>query len=219
MIQVADDYGVLPAENALLKPILFPLRNVRTADISRWFDECELAGLIARYDGPDNKRYAVIRNFDQRLTFKRHVYPAPAQNLFEDEPNCNAASPVPLQKNRAAEIADRVYRAYPKKMGMLAGMKAAVAAVNAKHDRGMSYDEIETELLQAVKLYSEATAKWNFRRKKFIWSMRTFFEDGHYADDPECWQDYDDSQQTTSPSAAGYVVTMTGERVRRSVLP
>ena len=96
MIQAADDYGTLPADAYLLKATLFPIRNIRTADIARWFAECEAAGLIASYDGADGHRYASIRNFDQRLAFKKRRYPAPPYELFADEENEEATSSVSL---------------------------------------------------------------------------------------------------------------------------
>ena len=233
MIQAADDYGILPADDYLLKTTLFPIRNIRTADIARWFAECEQAGLIASYDGADGHRYASIRNFDQRLAFKKRRYPAPPYELFADEENEEATSSLSLSSSvsvsasspynppysPAGAIAHKLYGAYPKKFGMLDGMKAALRTIETQSSQGKSYETIETELLTAVRRYAEETSRWNWKRKKFIWSMKTFFEAGHYADDPECWRDEDDQSGQTAPGTADpYVTLPDGSKVRRSVL-
>lgn len=241
MIQAADDYGILPADDYLLKTTLFPIRNIRTADIARWFAECEQAGLIASYDGADGHRYASIRNFDQKLSFKRHKYPAPPYELFGEDvketsslslsssesisSSTSSSSPYSPPSSgdpnggQAGSIAHKLYEAYPKKYGMLEGMKAALASIDTLHSQGKTYEEIEAILLSAVRRYAEATASWNWRRKKFIWSMRTFFAAGHWADDPECWRDDDDQSGPSSPGTADpYVTLADGTKVRRSVL-
>ncbi len=236
MIQAADDYGTLPADAYLLKATLFPIRNIRTADIARWFRECESAGLIASYDGVDGHRYASIRNFDQRLAFKKRRYPAPPFELFANEENgeansslslsssssvstsVSASSPYSPPSSPAGDIAHKLYGAYPKKFGMLEGMKAALRTIETQSSQGKSYETIETELMTAVRRYAEETSRWNWKRKRFIWSMKTFFEAGHYADDPECWRD-DEAEAPAQTSGGDPFVTLPdGSKVRRSVL-
>lgn len=77
LIMKADDYGRYYADPQLLKSYLFPRRDVRTTDIARWIAECETSGLIARYVGADDKTYAAIRNFRQRMRSIKSKFPAP----------------------------------------------------------------------------------------------------------------------------------------------
>ena len=241
MIQAADDYGILPADDYLLKTTLFPIRNIRTADIARWFAECEQAGLIASYDGADGHRYASIRNFDQKLSFKRRKYPAPPYELFGEEAkeisslslssfesssssstSSSYSPPSPGSDptgSSPGSIAHKLYEAYPKKYGMLEGMKAALETIDTLHSQGKTYDEIEAILLAAVTRYADEVKMWSQKKRRYIWSMRTFFAAGHWADDPECWRDDDDQSGPSSPGTADpYVTLADGTKVRRSVL-
>lgn len=222
MIMTADDFGVLPAQPERMKATLFPLRNIRTADIARWLAECEEAGLIVSYDGPDEKRYAAIRNFDQEMKFKKHRYPSPPDPLFETETEIENIPPYipPQEEKRAAEIALRIYMAYPKKYAMMEGQLAAKRVIENLFDKGANYDQIEDKLMKAVTGYRNAVSFWPPQEKRFILSMKTFFEAGHYADDPECWRrDTDSAAPAGSPAPDEQYTTLPdGTRVRRSVL-
>lgn len=72
----ADDYGCFHANPKLVKAALFPLKDLRETDISRWLDECQKAGLIAFYN-EGGKKYLVIKNFGQRLRAMKSKFPLP----------------------------------------------------------------------------------------------------------------------------------------------
>lgn len=77
LIQCADDYGRFYGTPMLLKSYLFPLKDKRVADISRWIAECVKAGLIADYEIA-GKRYIEIQKFNQRLRMKgESKFPGP----------------------------------------------------------------------------------------------------------------------------------------------
>lgn len=77
LIMKADDFGRYSANLKYVKSTLFPLRtDVRETDITRWFAECEKAGLIALYTVA-SKDYVQIENFKQVLRQKNEKYPAP----------------------------------------------------------------------------------------------------------------------------------------------
>lgn len=77
LIQCADDYGRFYGTPMLLKSYLFPLKDKRVADISRWIAECVKAGLIADYEVA-GKRFVEIRKFNQRMRLKgESKFPAP----------------------------------------------------------------------------------------------------------------------------------------------
>lgn len=76
LMMKADDYGSFHANVKLIKANCFPLRldTVRDADISRWMDELQKAGLIVVYKNA-GKMYLRINNFGQRLRNKRKKFP------------------------------------------------------------------------------------------------------------------------------------------------
>lgn len=81
LIMKVDDFGCFYADPRLLKANLFPLLldNIRDADILRWMDECQKAGLIVVYEN-SSKRYCQILDFKQRLDKARNKYPLPSEN-------------------------------------------------------------------------------------------------------------------------------------------
>ena len=77
LIMKADDYGRYHGSPQLLKSYLYPLRDVRAADITRWCAECADAGLIVVYN-VSGKQYIEIPRFGQRLRLRNDSkYPPP----------------------------------------------------------------------------------------------------------------------------------------------
>lgn len=76
LMMKADDYGSFYANTKLLKASCYPLRidTVRDADITRWMDELQKAGLIVVYMDA-GKSYLRIVNFGQRLRNKKKRFP------------------------------------------------------------------------------------------------------------------------------------------------
>jgi len=75
LIQCADDYGRFYGTPMLLKSYLYPLKDKRVADITRWIAECVKAGLIADYE-VSGKRYLEILKFNQRTRAMGSKFPA-----------------------------------------------------------------------------------------------------------------------------------------------
>ncbi len=92
----ADDYGCFHANPKLLKAALFPLKDIRETDISRWTAECSSAGLIALYE-VDEKRYMEIINFGQRLRTMNRRFPENDSNArsIVSDPRSNDSNPPP----------------------------------------------------------------------------------------------------------------------------
>jgi len=84
LIMVVDDYGCFYADTRLLKANMFPLLldNIREADLSRWMDECQKAGLIVLYE-VNSKKYVQILDFRQRLDKAKSKYPQPVNEVPE----------------------------------------------------------------------------------------------------------------------------------------
>lgn len=90
----ADDYGCFHANPKLLKAALFPLKDIREADLTRWMDECQKAGLIAFYD-EGGKKYLFIKNFGQRLRAMKRRFPEPDSNPRSND----SSSPLETKRN------------------------------------------------------------------------------------------------------------------------
>jgi hypothetical protein len=77
LMMKVDDYGCYSNNLTFLKSTLYPLKNdIREADISRWLDECQKAGLILLYD-VEKRTLLMIKNFKQRLRNPTGKYPLP----------------------------------------------------------------------------------------------------------------------------------------------
>lgn len=107
LIMKADDYGRYFGNPQLLKSYLYPLKDIRVADISRWCAECADAGLIAIYESA-GKRYIEILNFGQRLRQKSDSrFPSPpthdsnARSCDSNMPTCD--SNVRLEEEARSE--------------------------------------------------------------------------------------------------------------------
>jgi hypothetical protein len=85
LIMKADDFGRFPADTSLLRANLFPylLKEVTEAQISKWMNDCRVAGLIILYDA-NGKKYIEIQEFKQRLDRAKEKYPAPSGNAREN---------------------------------------------------------------------------------------------------------------------------------------
>lgn len=109
LIMKADDYGCYRANEALLKSSLFPLKdNIRNADILRWLDECQKAGLIVVYE-VSSKRYLQILDFGQRKRQMTHKYPLPKDDSYLPV-NCQTddSDPPTYDGLKGREVEDEV---------------------------------------------------------------------------------------------------------------
>ena len=106
---------------------------------------------------------------------------------------------VVSDENRELQIVENLASAYPKKFGLMAGKRAALKVIRSEFDKGSDYDRIELDLTDDVKAYAETVAQWPESQKRYIWSMETFFGDGHYLDDRETWIRSNDENDTETP--------------------
>lgn len=78
LILAADDYGTFPANPALIRSRCYPLEldRAREADLPRWLEELEHAGLI-RFHWHRDDRYLTLERFGQaeRMKHPRARYP------------------------------------------------------------------------------------------------------------------------------------------------
>lgn len=139
LIMKADDYGRYYGDAQLLKSYLFPRRNIRATDMSRWIAECENAGLIACYPGADGKTYAVIKNFNQRMRAKESKFPAPPNVNTSHDRQTNSEQPgvteEPMRANPGITLATI---APMEKPAPLSGVKDEMSVTCQSHDSHMT---------------------------------------------------------------------------------
>lgn len=89
------------------------------------------------------------------------------------------APAAPKKKDKPEDVATAIYKAFPRRVGKKAALKAikgALATTSA------------AELLQAVQAFAAAVAKWPAADRKFIPHPATWFNRGSYEDDPKEWE-------------------------------
>ena len=124
------------------------------------------------------------RNFPELPGTSRNF---PAESESETETNKKEIYKEKPNKT-ATELADKLWNLYPLKTGIVPAKLAAKRAYEAELDKGRSPEEAEELLVKAVSEYAEAVQMWSKADRKFIWTMKTFFDAGHQFDDPETWQ-------------------------------
>ena len=79
LMSVVDDYGRFSATPMLLRASCYPLHldKVSDADIGKWLQATEKAGLVSVYPAADGKRYLQLQDFRQQVRAKTSKYPAP----------------------------------------------------------------------------------------------------------------------------------------------
>ena len=83
LIMKVDDYGNYTGNIKLINAALFPLKGYSVDQVSMWFKECEVAGLIISYE-VDKKPLIHIKNFNQKLRRMRAEYPPPPDGQVTD---------------------------------------------------------------------------------------------------------------------------------------
>lgn len=79
LIMKADDYGSFHSNPKLIKAALFPLKEYKDSQISKWVNECIDAKVLIAYT-VDGKEYLRIVNFGQRLRNMRNTFPQPVDD-------------------------------------------------------------------------------------------------------------------------------------------
>jgi len=186
----ADDFGRYDARPLILKAELFPLKDVRTSDISRWLTVCETAGLLACYE-VEGAKLLEIKNFGQRVRTSKSKYPVMIDGQMTDECLTDDGQPpdtCALEENRnknrnknrniLCASALEIYEAYPRKVAKPAAIRAIIGALDKT--------PLE-ELLAKTNAYASAVAQWNDDEKQFIPHPATWFNQERYNDDPATW--------------------------------
>jgi hypothetical protein len=86
LIMKADDHGCFHGNPKLLNSLLFPLKEHSFADVLKWRNECQKAGMINVYVS-DRQNYIQIVDFGQRLRTMKSKFPQPADNCPQPADN------------------------------------------------------------------------------------------------------------------------------------
>ena len=146
-----------------------------------------------------------------------------SEEVITDQPTTGVSTPQRVPSpTRAVQIAEKLYLAYPKKIGMMEGKLEAVKHIKAEYDKGREYDDIERELLISIQKYADAVSSYPPAKKHYIWTMKTFFTAGHYADDPQYWYQGGSvpvpQENPSFPLPDEFITLPNGKRVRKGVM-
>lgn len=86
---------------------------------------------------------------------------------------------APVGDSDGLTVDERIYQAYPRKVGKKTALKAIAVALRAIP---------ASELLAKVQAYKQATDTWPQTERKFIPFPATWFNRGSYMDDPKEWE-------------------------------
>lgn len=87
--------------------------------------------------------------------------------------------------------AEDIYKAYPRKIGKQAALKAIKKAIKVCEPKDSWVGAIDTKeryLLKRTQAYAAATEKWKPEDKQYIPHPATWFNRGSYDDDPKEWE-------------------------------
>lgn len=79
LMSVVDDFGRYFADVGIVRGHLYPrqLTKVSDADVGKWLDGVQAAGLVSVYPASDGERYLVLLNFGQQVRATKSKYPPP----------------------------------------------------------------------------------------------------------------------------------------------
>lgn len=87
------------------------------------------------------------------------------------------------------DSADRIYAAYPRKVGRTAAIKAIRRALDSLGNaQVMDGTKPPAWLLERTTAYANATAAWSVHDRQFIPHPATWFNQGRFHDDDSTWQ-------------------------------
>ena len=203
-----DDFGNYTSNPVDLKNDLFPIRDVRIADIIRCIEECLQADLLA-YSQAD-KKFVQIKNFGQQALptkqktcssantgsqtslgvllpsvneVQKTIQLKENKNDKENEEKERSKEKEAKETERTKEnkenvkkesfsvIAERIWKAYPKKDGKKKGIEAIVSALK----RGLT----EEFLTERVELYKQSRSV----KQGFTMMAQGWFNQERYFDE------------------------------------
>ena len=90
LIVMCDDYGRMDARPKILASKLFPLKDIRAAQIEDALRALTSAELVTLYE-VDGKPFLQMKTWDrhQQIRAKKSKYPAPADGVIASDSNCN----------------------------------------------------------------------------------------------------------------------------------
>lgn len=102
-----------------------------------------------------------------------------------EEPVSEAKASSPRKASGKADPIEEIYKAYPRKVGKSAAIKAILRGVQHLKARGMPIREAEVYLFRRVQSYARSPAG---NDGEFTPHPATWFNRGSYDDDPAEWQ-------------------------------
>ena len=193
----ADDYGCFDAREMVVKSRLFPLREIKTAEVKRAVERLAEVGLINLYT-VKGKPYLIINKWaeHQRLRVSRHKFPTPdeADEICDNSPQLAATcrnlppyarthkeseseseSESETEKRKAHEGRfERFWKAYPKKVSKPGAKKA--------FDKLKPTDELLQTMLTAIER-QKGSEQWTKDNGQFIPYPATWLNNNRWEDE------------------------------------
>lgn len=102
LIMKADDYGVFPNNDRLLRSTLYPLKEYGIIEVGAWKNECIRLGIITVFND-SGRDYLAIKDFGQTLRRPKHTYPPPPDGQMTDNVRTSDGQ-VTAEVNKEVEV-------------------------------------------------------------------------------------------------------------------
>lgn len=200
LLNYADDFGYFWANPLMIRGALFPF-DEDSSKVRKALAQLAVEGYLRIGKTPDGREAGHIINFTKHQRVDRpaasEIQPlvsfdddsANVLRLFDDESSLDRKGMEGIGRDRkgstprppAAEIEERIYEAYPRKVGKQDALKAIRKALDGN-------PALADRMLGLVEAYSFAVSKWPEDAKQFVPHPATWFNRGSYEDDPATWQ-------------------------------
>lgn len=168
LMSVVDDFGRYYATPMLLRAACYPLHldKVSDADVGKWLEATQKAGLVSVYPASDGKRYLQMADFRQQMRAKDSRYPADAKQMLS---TCSAD---------ATHLLANAHLDVDVDVDVCVGDKGAAAVIDAYHrllpgcqQVSVINDKRKKRIAGAVKLAKRVCAEqgWPYDPAEF-WS-------------------------------------------------
>lgn len=201
LLNYADDHGYFWANPLMIRGALFPF-DEDSSKVRRALAQLVEEGYLRIGKAPDGREGGHIIKFSNHQRVDRpadsDIQPLLSfdddstmiRGLFDDQSSLDRKGREGIGKDISVEASplrvpeatvEEIYAAYPRKQGKQDALKAIRKALASR-------PTLNQTLLNTVQIYANATLAWPESDKQFIPHPASWFNKGHYDDDPETWK-------------------------------
>jgi len=202
LVTYADDFGLFKADPCLVNKALFPLKDYREKQVTLWLDEIGAAGMVAFYQGSDDKPYGYFLSWDkhQQQRAQKAKHPKPDERSGEPQKSLTiilhqlksddingkqVKSDVPVIQSNPIQsetesnpntdgLFDVFWKEYPKKQAKPAAERA--------FQRANPSQEILDRMIKVIQA-SRKTEGWQEKNGKYIPQPATWLNQRRWEDE------------------------------------